>query len=63
MPGVVFKKKRRGQQAVPAFVDAVRAGERPLPGQTRAIGMATNFVNSSDFNRISTARLPFFGHP
>jgi hypothetical protein len=31
----------------------------PLPGQTRAIGMATNFVTSSDFNRISTARLPF----
>src|SRR5499427_3777495 len=29
------------------------------PGQARAIGMATNFVASSDFNRIKTVRLPF----
>jgi hypothetical protein len=32
----------------------------PRPGQARAIGMATNFVASSDFNRISTVRSPFF---
>jgi hypothetical protein len=36
-------------------------GGTPLaPGQARAIRMATNFVTSSDFNRISTVRLPFF---
>jgi hypothetical protein len=31
----------------------------PRPGQARAIGTATNFVTSSDFNRINTVRLPF----
>src|SRR5262249_5673574 len=40
---------------------AVRQHRRnaPRPGQARAIGMATNFVPSSDFNRINTVRLPF----
>jgi len=32
----------------------------PCSGQVRTIGIATNFVISSDFNRISTVRMPFF---
>src|SRR6516162_9096005 len=42
-------------------IRAVRQYQRNAlrPGQARAIGMATNFVASSDFNRINTVRLPF----
>src|SRR5215471_21865364 len=42
-----------------AFHPAKRPQERPTPRQARASGMATNFVASSDFNRINTVRLPF----
>ena len=41
-------------------VSAADPGGTPYPGQARASGIATNFVASSDFNRISTVRLPSF---
>ena len=45
------------QRSVP---DPAGAEERMPPRQARAKGMATNFVVSSDFTRMSTACLPFF---